>query len=187
MKNSDAVLVTGRLSKEEAAATDCFAESHGTSRSQVVADAVRQYVHLKECILCGAQNPADGKICSCCGALLFDDDEIISALSNVCDELEYPASSITEHNEFIAAGYKLNLIGEITRSATDTNYLVKFAYITKEGLLVLPADNPILTSVRPEIVYLNCKKNRQTKVKLPELDPEFVEPMQPAWVLPNRE
>ena len=56
MKNSEAVLVTGRLSAEDAQLTDLFAEARGVSRSQAVASAVSFYINTKECILCGALN-----------------------------------------------------------------------------------------------------------------------------------
>jgi len=60
-----------------------YAEERGTSRSAIVARAIEEYIHSKECIMCGAINNGDGKICSVCGSKLFSDDQIKAGIASM--------------------------------------------------------------------------------------------------------
>jgi len=86
MKNNEAVLITGRISKEDTDKLDSYCEARGLSRSKVVADAVLDRIYSKVCINCGAENNPEGNICSVCGTRLFSDTQIATVFQESCDE-----------------------------------------------------------------------------------------------------
>lgn len=184
MKNTDAVLVTGRISKEETKLLDIFADNHGISRSQAVADAVKYYISCNECIECGTLNPASGLHCSKCGCSLIS-DTAINLLLETLGEIElnnFMRDPELQDDEVVRdfktlqkAGYKPLIIPTILRKNNhSTVYLIECGFTTKEGFRIRTTESflesGVFGSIVPGSVLASALKDKEVAEGLQNLD-----------------
>lgn len=143
-----------RVDNEIISEVDKLAEKKGMSRSQIVVDAITSYldfyIHSKECLLCGAVNPGEGKKCAVCGSRLFNDEDIEYIMANLM--FEYSANNIHLKN-LIECNYEGSselllkylksysplLKFKIDRTEGNTNYVVSLSFYDKDGLVFTPS------------------------------------------------
>ena len=82
-KDIDTEAIGVRITKTLLSKLDEYAKVHAITRSAAAAQGIKLIVNSKECINCGTLNPSVGVNCAKCGTPLYDDVEIIAAMTSI--------------------------------------------------------------------------------------------------------
>lgn len=164
--------LTQRMPQEIIDKIENFAEDRGITRTKAINEATEFYADSKECVLCGAVNNGNGRVCSCCESRLFSDDEIKEAMAayltyatskgnewegmpQMIKEAQKLGESLPNYfDKFIALGLEPQTEYIIDRKGDQTVYRAKIHFVA-DGIDLYPKDGngEEFPDIPKEIVY----------------------------------